>query len=285
MGISDASQDRLWVEAELPFALLLPDGGYPAGGGRVVELRQVLSPDGLSVRTTVGLESESLLSDTPEAEQRMALRTTERLLEGTNRLLRWYRVKTGNIAVGEVSSWQLSPFRVALRRNVGGHVESLPRDEIRFEATKPSVTELGEGWVTELKEQLASGVEPAVPDLFLQDALAAYQQGRFREAVLFAWATIDSQFNAVYRRLIHQKLEGDYSDGRQQLLGLDLSLRTKMTVILQLLAEHSLFRRGLLPVSGSDFPVAMGSAMESSIVARSHSKKMPGMHWNPLTGC
>jgi hypothetical protein len=81
-----------------------------------------------------------------------------------------------------------------------------------------------------------------VADLFLIDAEQAIREGRFREAVLFCWSTIDATFNRKYEALVDSALAGEWADARKFLTGVDFGLRNKMTAILYLVAGRSLFR-------------------------------------------
>jgi hypothetical protein len=89
---------------------------------------------------------------------------------------------------------------------------------------------------------LASGNEPEIADLFLLDAELAIHEGRFREAVLFCWSTIDATFNRKYDQLVDSKLTGEWAEARSFFKGLDFGLRNKMTAALYLISGHSLFR-------------------------------------------
>jgi len=231
------------VEVSLPAVVLLPEGSYETSpAGEPVVLRQAppdQGPGGLTIVRVAGRMPASL-SD--EEKERAWTRLAQRLLRRTNRLLRWYRVLSRNSGISEVAQWQVSPFRMFIEDEVAGEV---PVGALRFTTPNLATNEaFDETSLSRLREALASGSDPPVPDLFLQDAGFALAQGRFREAVLFAWATIDSEFNRFYDRLVVSRLSGDYSTGRNQLLGFDLGLRTKMTVVLHLLTKHSLFVLG-----------------------------------------
>jgi hypothetical protein len=81
-----------------------------------------------------------------------------------------------------------------------------------------------------------------VAELFLLDAERALHQGRFREAVLFAWSTIDSVFNRKYDALVGVALAGELAAARDFFTGVDFGLRNKMTAALYLVARRSLYR-------------------------------------------
>jgi hypothetical protein len=185
-------------------------------------------------------EPASALRD-EEARQQFQLRLASQLIRRLNRLLRWYRVVSGNPSITEVSPWQVTPFRVI--EPIDG-VEALI-GEIRYSADVFDIAEPLDNLASErLRTGLKSGAEPDVPSLFLRDAEFAALQGRFREAVLLSWATIDSQFSLIYKRLVQARLDGDYRAGIEELTGLEITLRTKMTVLMNLLAKSSLFILG-----------------------------------------
>jgi hypothetical protein len=70
----------------------------------------------------------------------------------------------------------------------------------------------------------------------------AIQQGRFREAVLFCWSTIDSVFNRKYDVLVNAGLAGEWADARKEFTSHDFGLRIKMSAGMHLFANRSLFR-------------------------------------------
>jgi len=90
---------------------------------------------------------------------------------------------------------------------------------------------------------VTGGGEPAVAELFLLDAEAAKDTGRFREAVLFSWSTIDSVFNTAYDALVKARLPDERSNSRDFLQGKagEIPLKVKMTAMLRLLSGRSLF--------------------------------------------
>jgi hypothetical protein len=89
---------------------------------------------------------------------------------------------------------------------------------------------------------MASGGEPEVADLFLLDAELAVHEGRFREAVLFCWSTIDATFNRKYDQLVDARLTGELSEARSFFKGVDFGIKNKMSAALYLLSGRSLFR-------------------------------------------
>ena len=89
---------------------------------------------------------------------------------------------------------------------------------------------------------LASGNEPEVSILFLLDGENSLHEGRFREAVLFAWSTIDSTFNRKYDELVDSKLGEEWAEARDFFKGVDFGLRKKLSAALYLVSGRSLFR-------------------------------------------
>jgi hypothetical protein len=232
---------ELISEITLPYLLDIPDGAYPTSPrGESIHILSRRESDDDGPFTVLKVEELIAEALTPEAEQRRWTVLDNQLLRRTNRLLRAYRVGARDSSISELSTLQASPFTHTVRLESG---EVQPFGRLVLVSATPARS-LRAGRRDALLRRLASGQEPAVAELFLQDAAFALQQGRFREAVLFAWATIDSEFSAVYHKLIGARLGDDYSEGRKQLLGLDVSLRTKMTVILNLLAGLSLFKTG-----------------------------------------
>jgi hypothetical protein len=155
-------------------------------------------------------------------------------------MLRWYRSVRQRADITELTRAQASPFQFELVG--GGDAEGwtgpIEYDEVESTPLQLTVEQLS----NQVREGLASGNDPNVDALFILDAQRALQQGRFREAVLFCWSTIDSVFNRKYDALVDVALAGDWADAREALKGMDLGLKTKMSAGLWLLAQLSLFR-------------------------------------------
>ncbi len=114
---------------------------------------------------------------------------------------------------------------------------------LEYEMAGPQPAPLGLEQATQaVRDGLASGNDPDVAELFLLDAERALHQGRFREAVLFCWSTIDSVFNRRYEALVDVALAGEWGDAREFFKGLDFKLRNKLSAGMHLLANRSLFR-------------------------------------------
>ena len=144
----------------------------------------------------------------------MNARQADRLLRLTNRLLRGYRRITRDATITELSRAEASPFRFpvvskAANPTALGSLSSSTTADLHenspHSAPRPSPSESA--------TMLASGNEPEVADLFLLDAERAIHEGRFREAVLFCWSTIDSTFSRKYDDLVDSKLAGRMGRG------------------------------------------------------------------------
>jgi hypothetical protein len=66
--------------------------------------------------------------------------------------------------------------------------------------------------------------------------------GRFREAVLLCWSAIDAVFNHKDDSLVNLALEGEWRAAREFFTGVDFGLRNKMSAVMHLVANRSLFR-------------------------------------------
>lgn len=234
------------VEAELPFTLSLPDGTFDTSprGDQVLLSTEVEAAASRPV-TTVQMattpwgsdrisESESL----PPPPRPLA----EALVRRVNRLVRWYRALTGDPAASELALWQLSPIRGFIRLGSGDWTSTTPLFVVPESTPVPALVD--ERLSEIIRAGAASGEEPPVVDLFLRDAEHSLLRGGFREAVLFAWAVIDSRFTETYVRLVRDRLRDDLAEARDELAGFELSLRTRMTVVLRLLSGRSLFLQG-----------------------------------------
>ena len=140
--------------------------------------------------------------ETPDSDQRQRLRgeDAEHLLpRRTNRLLRWYRAASRRTEVIELTRAQASPFRFEA---AGAATAAVWNGFLMFEAGGPTPLPANVEELTEaIRSGLSSGDEPRVV-LYLIDADRALHDGRFREAVLFSWSTIDAVFNAKYDLLV-----------------------------------------------------------------------------------
>lgn len=229
----------LRVRIRLPVALLLDEGDYRTGGaGEVINLRAgPLEETG--PRTILSLDFA--WDDAVEAEQaqQVRIRAADQLLGRTNRLLRWYRSVLRRADVIELTRAQASPFEFEV-------IEGDPRPEwiapIEHEESRPTPRAMTDAQLTaEVRTGLASGGEPEVDILFLLDAERALHQGRFREAVLFCWSTIDSVFNRKFDLLASAATRSEWSEARKFLTGMDFGLRHKMSLGMRFVAGRSLF--------------------------------------------
>ena len=146
-------------------------------------------------------------TEDPDEQRRLNVRQADQLLSLTNRLLRGYRAITRDSTITELSR--------AARALFGSEVDSEGADstawesELTYQADPPKKLAQRSQTITKrVSELFASGTEPEVADLFLLDAEQALHEGRFREAVLFCWSTIDSTFNRKYDELVDAKLAG-----------------------------------------------------------------------------
>ena len=115
--------------------------------------------------------------------------------------------------------------------------------DVEYEATGPQPVPLTVEQTTDaVRDGLLGGTEPSVADLFLLDAERALHQGRFRETVLFCWSTIDSVFNLKYNALVDAVLAGEWADGRDFLKDHNFGMRNKMSAVMHLISNRSLFR-------------------------------------------
>ena len=235
---------RVSAWSRLPYLLRLSDGQYgELHLTRTVEEDAPGRPGSTYTQVSVAFEADPQADN--DERQRVAFRRSQDLLRHTNHLLRWYRTVATQATVLEVTRVQLSPIRFIFEREDGGPAPY--HDDLNFEppirqALQVPLAELE----TRVREGVTKGREPDVADLFLLDAEAARDVGRFREAVLFSWSTIDSVFNTTYDGLVAAKLGAERKESREFLQGKagEVPLKVKMTAILQLLAGRSLFSDG-----------------------------------------
>ncbi len=231
------------VQSVLPYLLRLPSGEYPSstpGKPLHIQKKSVPKLDGLGAKRT----AVSLVFEAPpsvELEPQLALKGQQAslLLRQINRLIRWYRAETRQATVVELTKVQASPFVFTAEEN-----QSTWGDALTFEADPP-VSSLSRSWasiVRSVRSGMAGGGEPEVASLFLLDAEQALRDGRFREAILFCWSTIDANFNTKYETIVDQILTEEWGSGRDWLKDTRFGMKNKMSVILFLTTGRSLFR-------------------------------------------
>ncbi len=231
------------ISIHLPYLLVLPPGEYPTPGvGGLVRLGDgsFTNPDGTSeARTEVSAVFDAPEVDDAETRERQRQAEADRLLRRVNRLLRWYRVATGQAAVIELTRAQAGPFRFTVDGTGAAWGGDVP---LEYEAAslplpaKGSRTSFGDT----VRQGLADGTDPDVAALNVLDARYSLSVGRFRESVLLCWAAIDSTFVRKFKGLVSARLKDRWNEGYDFLNGPNLGLRQKMTFGLLLLNCPSL---------------------------------------------
>jgi hypothetical protein len=232
---------ELQVSVLLPYYLRLAEGDYPtAPVGEVIQILAPVLVEGTPPRTPVRARFNPEDSVAPEEIENRRVRCRDQLLRRINRLLRWYRSVTRRADITELTRAQVSPFQFEALGPAPAAEWTAPLD---YEASARAPAALTLEQTTQaVRDGLAGGTEPEVADLFLLDAERALHQGRFREAVLFSWSTIDSVFNRRYDALVDAALADEWAEGRDFFKGLDFKLRNKMSAGMHLFANRSLFR-------------------------------------------
>jgi hypothetical protein len=226
----------------LPSFLRIESGEYDAGPQQTrIEVLAPLLVEGSVPRTRVRARFTHDETDDQNLIQRQKARDADQLLWGANRLLRWYRTVTHRADMVEVTRAQASPFEFEI---LGSPEDPGWLSPLRYEVAGPAPLQMPNAEITQrVRDGFGSGQEPDVSELFLLDADRALTQGRFREAVLFCWSTIDSVFSRKYDALVAIKLAGEWSDARRFFTGVDFGMKNKMTAALFLLCQQSLFRQ------------------------------------------
>jgi hypothetical protein len=232
---------QLQVSVVLPYYLLLSEGDYrTARVGEVVHVGDPLLDEGIRQRTPIDVQFAHEDSADQDEIQRQKARDAEQLLLRVNKLLRWYRAVTRRADITELTRAQASPFTFTIIGTAAAPEWGLP---IKVEAAGLPAADLTVVDTSRsVRDGLGSGKDPDVAELFLLDAKGALHQGRFREAVLFCWSTIDSVFNRRYDALIEVALAGEWASAREFFSGVDFGLKNKMTAALYLIARRSFFR-------------------------------------------
>jgi len=233
---------RVQATISLPYLLKLESGLYSAGQpGRDLEITGLNFLRDVRPHTMI-----SITTDQPDTERRgeqskLNARQADQLLSLTNRLLRCYRAITRDSTITELSRARASPFQLQI---VSEWVSAAAwESELTYPADPPKILAKRTQTITnQVRTLLATGSEPEVAVLFLLDAERAVHEGRFREAVLFCWSTIDSRFNRKYDELVDAKLVDEWADARDFFKGVDFGLRKKMSAALYLVGGRLLSR-------------------------------------------
>lgn len=232
------------VAIALPYFLALPAGPYFAPGlGGELHLAEIAAGSSHHIKepqTQASMTFEVSDVENAESQERRREIEADHLLLRINRLLRWYRVATGQAPVIELTRAQASPFHFSTE---GTGVSWGGDSPLEYKATFLPAPAGGNranlGQV--VRQGLAAGTDPDVATLNLLDAEYALSIGRFREAVLLCWGAIDSTFVRSFKRLVDERLGQEWPEARDFLKGIDFGLRHKMTTGLRLLTGHSLY--------------------------------------------
>jgi hypothetical protein len=246
------------ITITLPYALRLAEGDYQTA--QAGEMIHISAPplEETSPQTSVAATFQHDEIPDPAEKRKVRFQDANRLLRRTNRMLRWYRAVRQRADITELTRAQASPFRFEL---VGPGDPTGWIDPIEYEEAGPTPRTLTVQELTDqVRDGLAGGGDPDVDLLFLLDVERALQQGRFREAVLFCWSTIDSVFNRKYDSLVDVALAEDWGGARAFFKGLDLGLKAKMSAGMRFVANRSLFNE----------PDDLWTRMSDSYTKRNH---------------
>ncbi|HUO08945.1 MAG TPA: hypothetical protein VM008_11630 [Phycisphaerae bacterium] len=226
----------LEIACELPKGTYVPKGEYIRLGQNPLVIENP-APSADEGQSTASMAIEA--PDDLDGERKVTFKvdSAQRLLCRVNFLLRWHRSVTQWATVREMTLAQASPFVFLLAgtEEIWGGFDASPFPVSSFtDSTKDTARRLKEGF--------SSGIEPPVEELLLLDARQALFEGRFREAVLFCWSTIDSTFSRRFDVLVDQRLGDEWAESRRFVKGLDFGLRHKMAVGLRMLTGRSLYR-------------------------------------------
>ncbi len=229
---------RVQISISLPFLLKLNKGLYPVGQpSRELQIDR----SGPAITTIVSVTNSQPNTIDTDEQRELNARQADQLLNNVNRLLRSYRAVTRIATIIELSRVQASPFRFRVVSEVSGDL-GWEHELVYTGETSIIPAQRTQTITKRVRTLLASGNEPDVADLFLLDAELAIHEGRFREAVLFCWSTIDATFNRKYDQLVDAKLTGEWSGARSFFKGVDFGLKNKMSTALYLISGRSLFR-------------------------------------------
>lgn len=226
------------VSIRLPYLLALPGGNYktPSVGGSVrLTKRSITNTDGTpEARTDASTTFKAFPGGTASDQERQRHTEAEKLLRRVNHLLRWYRVKTGQATIIELTKAQAGAFHFRSTRSGVGLVGD---PELTYQAAAFPVLASGNlaRMGAALRTELSRKSEPDAAELNVLDARYSLSVGRFRESVLLCWAAIDSTFVRKFKGLVSARLKGRWKEGYDFLNGPNLGLRQKMTFGLLLL--------------------------------------------------
>lgn len=230
----------LRVSVVLPYHLRLDEGDYQtAPSGEAVHVAAPILEEGNPPRTPLSAQFSPEDSAEPDAIHHLRAQCAKQFLIRINRFIRWYRAVSRRADITELTRAQVSPFEF---EGIGAALAPEWLAPLAYEQPPPPVHLDTAQTTAAVRDGLGTGRDPGVAEQFLLDAEHALHQGRFREAVLFCWSTIDSVFSRKYDILVRAALAGEWATARDFFLGHDFGMRNKMSAVMHLVANRSLFR-------------------------------------------
>jgi hypothetical protein len=241
---------QVTVSLAIPYVLALPEGTYPTGKDAPAELELEkrgieswkISPFYPGMVLSYAFEAADDLAE--EQKEVLKDRHAKNLLRETNRLLRWYRAVYRKPEVVELTLAQASPVRFTTGeypKDADWAPAYVKEADAPFSATDYDFEALN----VRIRNGFADkeNGEPALDDLLLVDAQQARLSGKFREAVILSWATIEGSFLPTFRSLVKQFLpnEEEWAEGAGWLDDVKFGLRNKMTVGLRAVLGTSFY--------------------------------------------
>ncbi len=237
---------KIKIAAVLPYFLRLENGDYPSHIDKKSYLLtlQDTSSEGNNPAQEKRSQVSSIFDGNTTSDdevQLLKIQEVEKLLQQTNRLLRWYRASTGRAEVTELTRAQASPFQFSSVQDEENG-SSVWIEPITFEAS-PLPFASGQT-VASLTQTVRVGLiekgDPEVSKLFLLDAEQSLRAGRFRETVLFCWSAIDSTFDQKYKALAASVIKNK-ADYNSFVNFRDATMRYRMSAGLHFCTGQSLY--------------------------------------------
>jgi len=243
---------RVEVVFRLPYLIALPDGEYQISPRRrvlhlthpkvlcyVIGEREVsLSCEGNSViRMFHKIDEDEAILD---KEMKRCIGIT---VNDTNRLIQWYRYRTGHYHATEVTRQEISPIVLFLHQD-----DEIFVDEWDFHELLPELPSLAPEEIEQIQNDIVQPASPPTADLLLLDAQEALSKYRYQETILLAWVAIECAFDPFVRgKLLELMPDINFErDSAGANIEQDLHFHTRADVLLKALTGFS-FRTETAP--------------------------------------
>ena len=243
---------RVEVVFRLPYLIALPDGEYQISPRRRV--LHLIHPQVLCYvigerEVSLSCEGNSVIRMFHKIDEYEAILDKEIkrcigiTVNDTNRLIRWYRYRTGHYHATEVTQQEVSPIVLFVHQD-----DEIFVHERDFRELTPELPPLAPEQIEQIQNDIVQPVSPPTADLLLLDAQDALSKYRYRETILLAWIAIECAFDPFVREKLLELIPdiNFERDSAGANIEQDLHFHTRADVLLKALTGFS-FRTETAP--------------------------------------